>query len=382
MCTASPFREVMALAKYLPRDEFDLTICALRNQGLDEAGPVLEGLGVKAFVARFRPTLLTPSGIVATYRGQRLIARHGPFDIQHSLDWTSSPLEALLARAAGRRYLFSQGNLNQNGRRGLLRTKVLLSNHIIAISDATRDILPRYGVRRGNTTKVCLGLDLLDVGRAATRPRRGLLSVGHIIPLKRHEDAIRVLATLLPSFPDLRLRIAGPTYDERYHQSLCRLASDLGLSDRVEFLGVREDVLELMAAAQILLHCADPEAFGWVILEAWSVGLPVVVSQSSGPKEVVTHGQTGFLAPVGDIAAYAESVRALLISPGLADAIAARAREALERTYSARVMVEGIAEVYRRVVGRGGNSRVSREGAPETLSAPGWHRGNMSGRRT
>jgi phosphatidylinositol alpha-1,6-mannosyltransferase len=354
----------MAIAKYLPWDEFDLTICALRKQGLDQAGPVLEAMGVRAFTARFRPTISTPSGFAATFRGQRLIARHGPFDIQHSLDWTSSPLEALLALAAGRRYLYNQGNLNQNSRQGLLKLKTLLSNHIIAISEATRDILLRQGVRPGKVTKVYLGLDTESVGQDGTRSREGLLSVGQIIPLKRHEDAIHVLATLSPSFPELRLRIAGPVFDERYHQALRRLASDLGVSRRVDFLGVRDDVLQLMAGAQVLLHCADLEAFGWVILEAWSVGLPVVASQSNGPKEVVTHGQTGFLAPVGDISAYSDAVRVLLTSPGLADAIAAKARESLEEKYSARAMVDGIAEVYRCVAGRGQSGRASAEALP------------------
>jgi glycosyltransferase involved in cell wall biosynthesis len=209
----------------------------------------------------------------------------------------------------------------------------------------------------GRLATIPLGLDV--DGEAPRRERRdtaAILSIGQVIPRKRHEDAIRVLEALLPSFPTLRLWVAGPFYDEEYHQSLRRLAASLGLSNRVEFLGVRGDVHQLMAGSQVLLHCASSEAFGWVILEAWSAGLPVVASRSGGPEEVITDGETGHLVPTGDIPAFTKSVRALLDRPDHAAAIARNARKVLEEKYSARTMVERIAEVYRLVAGRGGRS--------------------------
>jgi glycosyltransferase involved in cell wall biosynthesis len=202
-------------------------------------------------------------------------------------------------------------------------------------------------------TRVPLGLDLAVAQPTWNGPRgEGILSVGQIIPRKRHDDAIRVLAALLPSFPTLRLRIAGPVFDERYHQCLRRLASSLGVSSRVEFLGVRDDVLQLMANSRVLLHCACSEAFGWVILEAWSVGLPVVASRVGGPAEVIADGETGYLAAPGDVTAFAAAVRAVLQLPDRAAAITRRAREVLEEKYSARAMVASIANVYRTVASR------------------------------
>ena len=53
-CTGSPYRETMAIARYLPRDEFRLTICSLRDTGARKTAPLLEGYGVKHMVARFR----------------------------------------------------------------------------------------------------------------------------------------------------------------------------------------------------------------------------------------------------------------------------------------------------------------------------------------
>jgi glycosyltransferase involved in cell wall biosynthesis len=356
LSTASPYREVMAIAKYLPRDEFDLTVCTLRDRGLDLAGPSLKAFGVRAFAARFRPTQFTRTGIMATFCGQRLMAQYGPFDVQHSLDWTSSPFEALLAHSAGRRFVYHQRNLNEDGSPFGLRFKVYLSNHIICIAEAAARVALAHGAPPERVTSVPLGLDLESLSPPRDRPPgEGLLSVGQIIPRKRHEDAIRVLASLLPSYPSLRLRIAGPVFDEGYHQCLRRLASSLGVSSRVEFLRVREDVLQLMASSQVLLHCAESEAFGWVILEAWSAGLPVVASRSGGPEEVITNGETGYLAPTGDISALTGAVRAVLGAPDRAATIARGARKVLEERYSARTMVESIAEVYRAVAFRANN---------------------------
>jgi glycosyltransferase involved in cell wall biosynthesis len=366
--TSSPFREVMALARYLPRDEFELTVCALRKQGLAEAATELGAFGVPAFSARFRPTNFTPVGVARATLGQWRMARVGRFDIQHSLDWTSSPFEAVMARIAGRQYIYHQRNLNEGGYASGLRSKVAIAAHVIAISGAAREVALAHGARPERVTTVLLGLGAGDISPTGHRPvDGGLLSVGQITPRKRHEDAIRVLAALLPAFPSLRLRVAGPVYDERYHQFLRQLASALGVLSRVEFLGVRKDVLELMAGSQVLLHCADSEAFGWVILEAWSVGLPVVASRVGGPGEVITDGETGYLATMGDVSSLARAVQAVLVSPERASAVARRASAVLEERYSARAMVEGIARVYR-LIARGGSSN-SRQ-APSVSSLP------------
>ena len=365
--TSSPYREAMAIAKYLPRDEFDLTVCALRKQGLDLATPVLEGWGVSAIAARFRPTIFTYSGVVATARGQGLIANHGPFHIQHSLDWTSSPIEAFLARKSGRKFIYNQANLNVNGSKVALKLKMLLAHHIISVSAVTARFVAANGAPIRKVTTVPLGLDIEEKAVSERRGGGGILSVGHIIPLKRHEDAIKALSALAPSFPGLRLRIVGPVFDEKYFDYLNNLARTLGVSESTEFLGVRNDVMDLMAEADLLLHCSESEASPWVIREAWSVGLPVVASAIDSHTELIRHGETGLLAPTGDIEALSAASRCLLTSPALVDVIAHNAREELAKKYTARAMVEAIAGVYRSVASRG--RRASREGAPETLFA-------------
>ena len=79
----------------------------------------------------------------------------------------------------------------------------------------------------------------------------------------------------------------------------------MGLADSVRYVGVVEDVVPILKAADVLLLPSETESFGLVALEAMASGVPVVASDVGGLPEVVEHGVTGFLAPVGDVDAMA-----------------------------------------------------------------------------
>src|SRR5271155_4442963 len=84
--TASPYREMIAIAKHVSKKEFDLSVCTLRDAGHQETGPLLASLGVPWFLAVFRPRNRSAREILGSYKAQKEIERRGPFDIQHSLD--------------------------------------------------------------------------------------------------------------------------------------------------------------------------------------------------------------------------------------------------------------------------------------------------------
>jgi glycosyltransferase involved in cell wall biosynthesis len=93
---------------------------------------------------------------------------------------------------------------------------------------------------------------------------------------------------------------------------LRHLAKELGILDRVHFLGWRDDAAALMAAADILVCPSREEPFGNVIVEAWARRLPVVAAAAAGPAWLVAHERTGLLFPVDDAAALAREARRLL----------------------------------------------------------------------
>jgi glycosyltransferase involved in cell wall biosynthesis len=283
--TASPYREMMALAKYLPRDQFQLTICSLLEDGYAKTAPILENLGCRVMVARFRHLEKKFPHLCASWKDQKLLTQCGPFDLQHSLDSSASPWEALFAKIHSRVFIFSQRNLAEGQFKAGIWLKIRLAKKIVAISHATVQVLQSLGADLSKVEKIPLGIEpyICDLqGYSNITDGRYILSASHIHPRKRQKDAIKALGRLVDEIPDLSLVIVGHNYDPDYYQELRRLTGVLGLERRVHFLGERDDVRSLMKTASALTLCSDSEGFGWVILEAMSVGLPVVASDSGG----------------------------------------------------------------------------------------------------
>jgi glycosyltransferase involved in cell wall biosynthesis len=104
-----------------------------------------------------------------------------------------------------------------------------------------------------------------------------------------------------------------------------------------------------MSGSAVLIHCAESEAFGWVILEAMNVGLPVVCSAVDGPKEIIEHEKTGFLVSTGDIKNFAGTVIRVMKNSELRKNIVSQAHDRLISKFSARQMVESIAALYKQI---------------------------------
>lgn len=352
---SSPSREMMALARYLPKDEFKLTICSLRPRGFEEMRPVLQSLNVDCFVAQFRPRggMFYMKDFTSSLWDQRRIDKYGPYDIQHSLDFVSMPFEAVECKIRSRKYIFNQGILGEDLKQFLLRVKGALASGVIAVSDSVLNLLVDCGIPKKKIRKIRLGIDIEDADlqlRANGVPHNLVLAVGNIIRYKRHEDGIRAFAVLSKKHPDLRMAIAGRISDKDYYQELLDLSAQLGVNHKIQFLGLRADVIDLMKEAAILIHCAEPEAFGWVILEAMAVGLPVVAAAAGGPGEIIEHNRTGLLAPVSSIEDFAEGIDRLLVDDQFSQRLISNAREMLEQQYSAREMVRKTAEFYRDII--------------------------------
>jgi N-acetyl-alpha-D-glucosaminyl L-malate synthase BshA len=87
---------------------------------------------------------------------------------------------------------------------------------------------------------------------------------------------------------------------------------ELGLMERVIFCGKQDDVAQIISLADIMILPSEKESFGLVALEAMACGVPTVGSDTGGIPELITHGETGFLEPVGDTTSMAEDVLMLL----------------------------------------------------------------------
>jgi glycosyltransferase involved in cell wall biosynthesis len=138
-----------------------------------------------------------------------------------------------------------------------------------------------------------------------------LLAMGRLHENKAHDVSLRALAQVPGAW--LWIAGAGPLEAE-----LKILAVSLGVSDRVRFLGWREDASALYRAADICVFPSRFEPLGNVVIQCWAHGLPIVAAASQGPGALIRDGEDGLLAPVDDAAALAAQVRRLLDDPMLA----------------------------------------------------------------
>ena len=166
------------------------------------------------------------------------------------------------------------------------------------------------------------------------------------IPVRN--SASRAATRLAPEFPTARFLFVGRGTEEG---SLKKAAGELGISDRVVFLGFREDIPQITAALDLsVLPSVDCDASSAVLKEAMAVGRPVVATSIGGAGEIVLAGQTGLLVPPGDADALAQAIRTVLRSPDLGRSMGLLGQMRVRSLFSQERLVEGTLVAYRRVL--------------------------------
>jgi L-malate glycosyltransferase len=180
---------------------------------------------------------------------------------------------------------------------------------------------------------------------AAERPAV-LVHVSNFRPLKRVDDVVRIFAEVHRVRPAVLLLIGdGP---ERSRAEA--LTRQLGLHHRVVFVGKMVSFVELLQASDVFLMPSESESFGLAALEALSCGIPVVASDVGGIPEVVTEGEVGFLAPVGDVSKMAERVLQILADPDLGARLSRAARARALQHYGLQPAIDRYEAHYARVL--------------------------------
>lgn len=225
------------------------------------------------------------------------------------------------------------------------------TDRTVAISEALRRFtIDSTGCDPGKVVTVQYGYDAhADVAPLAApspvpRGVPAVLAVGRLVEQKGHDVLIKAFARIGRDFPAARLVIVG---EGPLRPILERAIEERGLGQSVVLAGRRDDVRAFMPDAAVLAHPSRWEGFGLVLLEAMAAGLPIVATRVSAIPEIVEDGVTGFLVPVDDDAALAESLARLLGDPPLARQLGRAGGERLEREFSLSRMVRAIEAIYR-----------------------------------
>jgi glycosyltransferase involved in cell wall biosynthesis len=169
-----------------------------------------------------------------------------------------------------------------------------------------------------------------------------IVNVGRFESVKNHRLLIDAFAAGLGHEPRSHLLLAG---DGILHRELETHVASLSLHDRVHFLGIRDDIPDLLAACDIFAFASDHEGSPLSVMEAMAAGLPIVGTAVGGVPEMVPDGQAGLLVPPRDCVALSSALGRLHLNRQLRSAMALRAAEHAGR-FDIASMAESYAALY------------------------------------
>ena len=250
---------------------------------------------------------------------------------------------------------------------------------VIANSDYTaqsiRELAPRARVEVIHSAVDLKRFDPDRLDRAQARDGLGVAGesrlvlgvVAQLTPWKGQDTAIEALKMVCADGIDAQLLLIGSPkfvaratrYDnEAYAASLRTLVSDLGLEDRVSWLGEREDVPDLLCALDVLLLPSWEEPFGRAVVEAMALGVPVIATNVGGPAEIITDGDEGYLLPPREPRSWALAISRLAREPEFAREMGRAGRRRVEAAFTVGHHAAAMIDVYEHALaGTGGGPK-------------------------
>jgi len=352
---------VINISHRLPRDRYALSICTLEAGGSLENRVDAQRVELLHVRRRHGNDLTLPFRLARELRRRRV-------DILHTHNWCTF-LEGLLAAKLARVPILVHGEHGkiQDRRRQIFaqRWGWRAVHQVLAVSDDLADRMARaIGFPRERIQVIPNGVDTerfrpSEMPKAELRGQLGLLPDGFLVGMvarfvefKDHAGVFRALASLRELGVEAHLALAG---EGPLHGQLEEFARELGIADRVHFLGHVPQVGTLLHSLDVLVsnssHC---EGMSNVILEAMACGVPVVATRVAASPELLDEGTAGLLIPPRDPEALAQALRQVIESPTLRSHLRRAGRLRAQTRFSIAAMVGSYSQLYQRLVGRGG----------------------------
>lgn len=312
--------QLLLLLKNLDRSKFDPTLCVLRStewieNEFDLCPTYLVGID----------SFKKPGALLKFWKFSRFLAREG-FDIAQTHFADSNRFGVAAAKLAGvKKIISTRRNQGFLCRQEILTLKLvnLSVDCFITNSLSTSEWLPTVeGIPKGKITVIYNALDLDAVKKVSENSRYALRNslgipqhafvagiVANPRPVKRIDLFVRAARLVKNQRPDAYFVVVGSLVSDamEVHKLRC-LIEELGLGDSLYFLGERRNAYELLSAFDVGVLTSLSEGFSNSLIEYVASGLPAVTTDVGGAREVVTSGVNGYVVPVNDYEALAESI--------------------------------------------------------------------------
>jgi glycosyltransferase involved in cell wall biosynthesis len=176
--------------------------------------------------------------------------------------------------------------------------------------------------------------------------------VGRLAQWKGQHVFLEAFARAFPTGDEKAIIIGAALFDadQAYAATLRPLADRLGIADRVDFTGFREEIAAELREMDVLVHASTlPEPFGQVVTEGMAAGLVVVAAGDGGPAEIIEDGVNGLLTPPGDVEALAHALRRLAAQPVIRQQLGEAARSRA-RQFTAESIAATMLCIYRQLL--------------------------------
>ena len=348
-------KQLLVLAAGLPRDEFDVHVCALTRDGPLQAEFRAAGIPATIIGKRMKFDPVTFTRLVNHIRQVKP-------DIVHTWIFAAGSYGRVAARVAGVKHIvageYCVDRWKSTWQWIVDRRLARHTDRFVANSPAIRDYCAEHGLPADRFVVIPNGVAAArqsDVSRAellhelqCSQDARLIGVVGRLWPQKRVKDLIWAADLLRVLHNNLRLLVIGDGPERGTLERFARLASDL---DHIRFLGHRDDVWRIMPHLDVFWNGSGYEGQPNAVMEAMAAGVPVVASDIPGNRELVVQGETGFLVPVAGRADRARSTDQILTDPALAATLGAAARKRMAEHFSLEQNVVLHAQMYREVLG-------------------------------
>jgi glycosyltransferase involved in cell wall biosynthesis len=342
----------------LPRfntDRYEHIICSLMNRipmadQFRESGIEVHSLGLN------RRTDLS-----VLVRLRKLMKKVRP-DVLHTYLLHANVLGRIVGRLVGIPVIIgSERTIGQVGPCGRLATKLSnpLTNAVEVNSElGARSIAIDLGVPPNKIEVVRSGVDLKKFGhstnRAAIRSQIGLkkdqhlvLYIGRLRAVKGIEYGLRAFAAAQSQLSSMHMALAG---EGELLGHLKNIVRELNVSDHVTFLGVRNDLPDLLSAADSVLMPSLNEGFPRTAIEAMAAGKPIIATNVGGTSEAIIDGETGILIPAKDIEVMTSTLLRLVNDKDLQLKLGEAGRQRSRNNYSVNNYVTRLDELYRKLL--------------------------------
>ncbi|QDV51236.1 glycosyltransferase [Gimesia fumaroli] len=345
LCTGGLERLLVDFARYHNPDQFELEFIALGETG--QPAEEIQQLGCPVFdyplTARGKLARISQLSHFLKGRNYDVLHTHNAYPhFYGSLAGRRAKIPAIIHTRHGRRF----GETFNERLQFALASRI--ADRVVPVSDDTGKRCKQIGwLTDGKVTRIWNGIDVDRFVFTGPADDFTAITVSRLSPEKDLITMLEAVKLVIDTLPEFRLMIVG---DGPERTKLEKKSAELHLEPHVQFLGERNDIPNLLSQAGFYVSSSLTEGISLTLLEAMSVGLPIVATAVGGNPEIVEQPDTGTLVPAADPAQLADAILVMCQQKADWQQMGQRARQRVEQHFNIRTMIKDYEALYLNVL--------------------------------